>query len=338
MDMKKFYTVLGLGLLITLNLVKAQEKRQPTIMVMPTDNWCIEQGYYNTSEDPQTGETRKTPDYKEAFQESQDVGLAIGKIGEIFSDRGFPLRDMEQRLKNIEEEQALDEVEEGGRGTKKTLKEQLLTQAKADIILYLNWDVNESGPYKRVTFELTAIDPYIAEQVGNASGTGPKNNGPLDVLLEEAVLENVTNLQSQMTNYFDDLNENGRKIKMRVKISNSSSLTLKDYCSSSEKFQISRMFEDAIAYFQNNDDGVSQEYQIGSQTTNQMSFDMVRIPMFYERESAFGSGKSKVAMNATDFAKKMRNMIAKQCDAIDKENLDITGIGLGEASITIVSS
>ncbi len=318
------------------NVMGQASKKQPSIMVMPQDNWCIEQGYYNTVENPETGKKKKVPDYKEAFQESQDVGLAISKIGEIFSDRGFPLKDMEQRLKNIEEEKALDEVEEGGRGTKKTLKEKLLNKAKADIILYLNWDVNKQGPYKRVTFQLDAIDPYTAEQVGAASGTGPKNTGSLDVLLEEAVLENVTNLQSQMQEYFNDLNENGRKIKMRIKISNSSNLTLKDYCSSSEQFQIGQMFKDAVRYFQKQNESVSQNFRTGGLKTNTLNFKMIRIPMFYERESAFGGGKTKVAMNATNFSEKIKTLVAKKCDALEKENIKVTGIGLGEASLTIV--
>ncbi len=317
------------------SLIAQVSKKQPTIMVMPSDNWCIEHGYYDTYEDPETGEKTKAPDYQQAFQESQDVGLAIDKIGEIFSDRGFPLRDMEQKLKNIEDEKSLDAAEEGGRGTKSTLKEQLLRQAKADIILYLNWEVEEKGPYKQVTFQLSAVDPYLAEQVGAASGTGPKNSGNLNVLLEEAVLNNVTNLQSQMQEYFNDLNQNGRKIRMRVKVAESSPLTLKDYCSSSQKFQIGQMFEDAIIYFQKQDESVNQSYRIGTQTTNHLNFDMIRIPMYYERESAFGDSKTKVAMNGTDFAQKIKSMVAEKCDALNKHKIDVTGIGLGEATLTI---
>lgn len=331
-----FVALLCLGLSIGCLFGQAS-KTQPTIMVMPSDNWCIEHGFYDTYEDPETGKTIKTPEYKEAFQESQNVGLAISKIGELFSDRGFPLRDMEQRLKNIEQEKALDAAEEGGRGTKKTLKEQLLQQAKADIILYLNWEVTKEGPYKQVTFQLDAVDPYIAEQVGAASGTGPKNTGNLNVLLEEAVLANVTNLQSQMQDYFDDLNKNGRKVKLRVKVGQSSQYSLKDYCSSSNEFQIGQIFEDAIIYFQNNNESVSQSYNTGSKTTNTISFDLVRIPMFYERETAFGEGETEVAMDATDFAKKMTSLVTEKCQTLDRSQLNITGLGLGEASITLTS-
>ena len=306
----------------------AQTKEQPTIMVMPSDQWCIEQGYYDSYEDPQSGKTRKVPDYRQAFQEDEEVSLVISKIAEMFGERGFPLRNMEQRMKQIEQDQALDQAEGGGRGTKKTLKQQILNQAKADIILYMDWDLKKDGPYKQVTFELNATDPYTAEFVGNVSGTGPKNTGNLNKLLEESVLKHVTNLQSQMQDYFDDLNENGRKIRMRLKIASGAQYDLTDHCSSAKKYSLGQIFEDAVVF-----ESVDKAYSIGSETNTQINFERVRIPMFYERETAFGT--SKVSMNASDFAKKVSEKVVENCEALSMDRIDITGIGLGEASITI---
>ncbi len=233
-------------------------------------------------------------------------------------------------MKQIQQDKALDEAEEGGRGTKKSLKQKLLTQAKADIILYMDWDMKKEGPYKQITFELNATDPYTAEFVGNVSGTGPKSNSNLNKLLEESVLKEVTNLQSQMQDYFDDLNENGRKIRMRLKVSNASQYNLNEYCSSAEKYSFGQIFEDAVIF-----ESVDKSYSIGTKTNTSINFEQIRIPMFYERETAFG--KSKVSMNASDFAKKVSNKVVEKCDKLSKEQIDITGIGLGEASITITS-
>lgn len=309
----------------------AQKKKQPTIMVMPDDAWCISHGYYKTNKDPNSGEKEKIPDYEKAFEESHNLGAVIDKIGELFADRGFPLRDMEEKMKQIQQDQQMDQAEEGGIGTKSTLKEQLLKTAKADIIIYLTWKVLEEGPYKQVDFVITAKDPYMATTIASASDVGPKNSGKAPALLKEAVLEHVTNLQSQMQEYFDDLNENGRKIRMRVKIANDAGVNMKDYCSGKEKFQIGQMFEDAVTF-----KAEDKAYRLeGGGTENRLTFSMIRIPMFYERESAFGDGKTKVSMNATDFAEKIKSMMADKCEKISKEQLSITGLGLGEASITI---
>lgn len=316
------------GLLLVPMMALGQKKKQPTIMVMPADQWCVEQGYYSTYEDPQSGETKKVMEYKEAFQEDEEIGLVISKIGEMFGERGFPLRDMKQKMKQIDQDQALDQAEGGGRGTKKTLKQKILTQAKADIIIYMNWDLKKDGPYKQITFQMDAVDPYIAENVGNASGTGPKNTGNINKLLEESVLEHVTNLQSQMQDYFDDLNKNGRKIRMRLKVASGSQYNLTDYCSSKEKFAFGQIFEDAVTF-----EAVNKVYRIGSKTNTQIAFDMIRIPMFYKRETAFGT--SEVAMNASDFAKKVSEKVVNNCKRLTMDQIDITGIGLGEASITI---
>ena len=316
------------GLLLAPLSALSQKKKQPTIMVMPADQWCVEQGYYSTYEDPQSGKTQKVMQYKKAFQEDEEISLVISKIAEMFGERGFPLRDMEQKMKQIDQDQALDQAEGGGRGSKKTLKQKILNQAKADIILYMNWDLQKDGPYKQITFQIDAIDPYIAENVGNVSGTGPKNTGNVNKLLEESVLEHVTNLQSQMQDYFDDLNENGRKVRMRLKVASGSQYDLTDHCSSKEKFAFGQIFEDAVTF-----EAVNKAYRVGSKTNTQVAFDMIRIPMFYQRETAFGT--SEVAMNASDFAKKVSEKVIENCQKLSMDQIDITGIGLGEASITI---
>lgn len=328
MRTKKLFSFFLVVLCITPLSLSAQKKEQPSIMVMPADQWCIDHGFYNTYEDPQSGKTKKTPAYREAFQENQKVSVAMSKIGEMFNERGFPLKNMEEKLDQLEKDQAMDAAEGDGRGTKSTLKEQLLQNVKSDIVLYLNWEVKEEGPYKQLTFQLDAVDPYIAENVGNVSGTGDKSNGNLNVLLEEAVLEHVTNLQSQMQDYFDDLNENGRKIRMRLKVAQGSQYNLKDYCSSKEKYPFGQIYEDAVMF-----ESVDKAYKIGTNGKTRINFDLIRIPMFYERETAFGT--SEVSMSAMDFAKVVNEKVLENCPRLSKDRINITGLGLGQASITI---
>ena len=87
--------------LIAANFVFAQAKK-PTIMVLPSDNWC-EQRYFMTEFDNQ-GTKQKVPNYKQVFQEDTEIGQVISKIGSLMIDRGFPLKDAEQELKAIENE------------------------------------------------------------------------------------------------------------------------------------------------------------------------------------------------------------------------------------------
>lgn len=67
--------------------ISAQAKK-PTIMVVPSDVWCNENGYMRTYKNQ--GEIVKVPDYKRAFQENADLLLVISKINGLMADRGFP--------------------------------------------------------------------------------------------------------------------------------------------------------------------------------------------------------------------------------------------------------
>ena len=66
------------------------QAKKPTLMVVPSDAWCISNGYV-TVYDNQGTET-KIPDYKAAFQSDMDLALAISKI-----NRKQPYREQDFR-------------------------------------------------------------------------------------------------------------------------------------------------------------------------------------------------------------------------------------------------
>ena len=50
--------------------------------------------------------------------------------------------------------------------------DRLRQQAKADIIVYLTWIVNQTGPKKSITYTLQGVDSYTNKQVAGDTGTG----------------------------------------------------------------------------------------------------------------------------------------------------------------------
>ena len=144
--MKKY-----LVLLLTLMLTGAMysQAKKPTLMVLPSDNWCITNGYY--LEFDNQGIKEVVPDYRKAFQQSSELLLAISKINGLMADKGFPLKNAESVIKNINSTSALDNLrssKDGGSAIAESPVDQLLNQAKADIILQLTWNVNSMGPKK----------------------------------------------------------------------------------------------------------------------------------------------------------------------------------------------
>src|ERR1035437_4103712 len=84
------------------------QAKKPTLMILPSDNWC-EQRYFMTVFDNQ-GTKQKVPNYKQAFQEDTEIGQVISKIGELMVSRGFPQKDVEQELKTIEARNAENDM------------------------------------------------------------------------------------------------------------------------------------------------------------------------------------------------------------------------------------
>ncbi len=206
---KSIFTLLLV--LITTSLIFSQAKK-PKIMVVPSDQWCNQNGYITEYESQ--GTKIKVPDYKTALQESYELNQVISKIGELMAERGFPLVDLGATLKKIDKDNAHVAMmtNKYGASVAESPIDILNRTAKADIILKLSWKVNRTGPKKSVSFNLQGLDAYTSKQVSAASGTGePSYSAELPVLLEEAVLSHLDNFNNGLQTHFDNLFEQGRE-------------------------------------------------------------------------------------------------------------------------------
>ena len=71
--------------------VLGQAKR-PSIMVVPSDSWCVKYGY--VQEFDNMGTKQIVPDYRAALQNDTELRFAISAIGEMMTARGFPPKDL----------------------------------------------------------------------------------------------------------------------------------------------------------------------------------------------------------------------------------------------------
>ena len=77
----------------------AQIAKKPTIMILPSDNWC-NQRYFMTNFSDQ-GNVVKVANYQQAFLEDTELGQVISKVGQVLTDQGYSLKDAEQEIKSI---------------------------------------------------------------------------------------------------------------------------------------------------------------------------------------------------------------------------------------------
>lgn len=258
--------------------VLAQAKK-PTIMVVPSDVWCYQNGY--TSEFNNQGTIEKIPNYKKAFQENPDLLLVISKINGLMADRGFPLKNLESVLKSIQAESAENAMltSKGGAEVVESPIDILRKTAKADIIIQLTWTLNTQGPKKSVSFNMQGLDSYTNKQIATAVGTGaPSFAVELPLLLEEAVLAHIDNFNASLQNHFDDMFENGREIIVRIKKFGSWDGDLETEYDGTE---LGIIIEDWMS-----DNTVNGRFSTTDATENMMLFEQVRIPLYDDRGNA----------------------------------------------------
>lgn len=316
--MKNYKRLFIVFVLLASSMALFAQAKKPTIMVVPSDNWCKTNGYTQVFDNQ--GKQVLVSDYAAAVQGSSDLLLAISKINELMSDRGFPLKNLESCLKSLENQSAEDAMlsSKSGSEISESPIDKLKKTAKADIIMQLTWTVNKNGPQKSVTFNLQGLDAYTDKQVAGASGTGsPSFTAELAILIEEAVLEHIDNFNAQLMNHFEDMAENGREISVRIKVWDDFEDGLETEFDGKE---LSEIIEDWIA-----DNTVKGRFVTADATENMMLFEEVRIPLYMEKE-----GKIR-AIQARDWVGNLRKYLKSTYGIESKLMMK----GLGQAQLVI---
>ena len=313
--MKK-YIFLMAALIMPL-LMEGQAKK-PTIMVVPADVWCSENGYMTTYDNQ--GDEVSVPDYEKAMQNDMDLVNAITKIGELMAERGLPLKDLASTVRSIRQSSAEDEMtvsRSSGSSLAESPLDKLLNRAKADILVELAWKINTVGPKQSVTYTLRGIDAYTNKQVAAAQGTGaPSFSAEIPVLIEEATLEKMDGFIAQLQAHFDDLLTNGREVTVNIRVfDNGSGMSLEDEY---DGYELIDIIDDWMA--QNT---VQHRYSLTDATENMMRFEQVRIPLYRE---------NGMPMDTRRFVTELRRYLSKEPFNITSKVLTK---GLGRADLVL---
>lgn len=313
--MKK-YIFLMAALIMPL-LMEGQAKK-PTIMVVPADVWCSENGYMTTYDNQ--GDEVSVPDYEKAVQNDMDLVNAITKIGELMAERGLPLKDLASTVRSIRQSSAEDEMtvsRSSGSSLAESPLDKLLNRAKADILVELAWKINTVGPKQSVTYTLRGIDAYTNKQVAAAQGTGaPSFSAEIPVLIEEATLEKMDGFIAQLQAHFDDLMANGREVNVNIRVfDNGSGMSLEDEY---DGYELIDIIDDWMA--QNT---VQHRYSLTDATENMMRFEQVRIPLYRE---------NGMPMDTRRFVTELRRYLSKEPFNITSKVLTK---GLGRADLVL---
>ena len=214
--MKRYlYTLAMIVGFVPLSL-KAQKK--PTIMILPSDNWC-EMRYFMTTYDNQ-GTKVKTPDYQLAFQQDTEIGPVISKVGGLLTALGYSIKDAEQEIKNINLRTAEDNVTYSKTSAASLIEsplDLLKRRIKSDVLIQISWQLNKESAGRSATFNLEAFDTYTSKRIASSTGTTIASADPIPVILEQAVKERIAEFDALMVKWYADQQADGREIVLTIR-------------------------------------------------------------------------------------------------------------------------
>ena len=307
--MKRYIFSIAMALVA---LVASAQIKKPELMVIPSDVWCISNGYYTEVEN--LGTTVKVPNYKQALQENMGLKLAIAKLNDLMAERQFPLQSLEQTVKNLEQRRMEDNLttSKAGNELAESPLDEVARTAKCDIILELSWEVKDFGPKHSISYILEARDAYTAKSIGAASGTGAQSfSADVDVLLEEAIVANMDNFVNRLMDHFQEMQTIGREISLDIKVfaNNAAGIDLET------EFDGDELVDIINNWLQVNT--VQGRFSMPYASENIANFTQVRIPVYDERGRA---------IDANGFAKSLAKYLKKEPYNIPSKVL-VKGLG-----------
>ncbi len=288
---KRFLTPLFLVFYLIINQLGFSQSKKPTIMILPSDNWC-NQRYFMSSFDDQ-GTNKKTPNYKKAFQEDNELPQAIAKIGALLLDKGFTLKDAEQEIKKLEQISAEDNMTQSSSSNSELNEsplDKLKKRAKSDVIIQLWWEVDNAQGGNIVRYTLDAFDSYTGKRIASSTGNSKASSKFVPDMILKSVQGNMSLFLSQIQDYFDDMKKNGREVIVRIK-------TWKSWDKDLEtEFENKELNEYITEWMKNNT--VNKSFNSSDISESFMLFEQVKIPLYSEKGDAidareFGKGLQK---------------------------------------------
>jgi hypothetical protein len=314
LSLKTFYLI---ALFFTIVDPIIGQATKPTIMVVPSTDWCQANGF--VKQESNQGGAVITPQWEQAIIKFPDLNTVMSKIGSEMSKDDFPLQSLSQTLKQIGQDRLESTVRGGTIGQNEI--DLVRNYAKADIEMHLYWKIERQGPRARISdFRVVGIDTYTSKEIAAIDGSGEwvSTSTASDAdLLREAVLSRMDGFKSALMNHFKDMFENGREITLYVYASSNwgKDFSTESYGDDELKFLIS----DWVARNSVKGRSGSKTYSDG-----EISFKGLRIPLFDENQQQ---------LDAANYARGLKSYL--KSIGIPSNEISIDGVGLGRVNVII---
>lgn len=300
-----------LSILVCPIVVFAQTEKKPTLMILPSDNWCT-QRYFTTTYEFQGVKTR-VPNYQQAFQEDTELPQVISKVGQLLTECDYSVKDAEQEIKSLYVKAAEDNVTYSSTSAStiaETPLDVLKRKLKSDVVIMIYWQYGKDG---YLTFTIEAFDSYTNKRIATSTSFSEIKNS-ISLTVEKIIKLNIKTFDKQLSNWFDKQKAEGREIVLTVKCWDSWQGNLENEYEGEELIDI---IQDWLR--QNAVDG---RFNLSDATETFAQFEQVHIPL----------SKDGHAVDAREFVSNLRKHLQKTPYNIISK---ITIRGLGDATLIL---
>ena len=296
--------IAALSLFLALASVASAQMKRPTIMVVPSDEWCISNGYYTSFND--MGRERNVPDYEAALQGSAEIRSLIGSIGNMMASYDFPLKSLEaelKRLSNDDAELSLITSKYTGAEVAESPVDRIRRSAKCDIVIDVSYRAFRNGPYSRLVFNITALDAYSSMEVAACPPVETESvTASMEKILDRAVLDVKETFCSKIQKYFEDTYVNGRNARILLKRFDDCLYSFDDdVLYNGTEAELGEVIQEW--FYQN---CVQGQFSLANATSSTMDFSPARIPV---RGKSLGG--AEVPIDAAGFVRPLSKMLSK---------------------------
>ncbi len=288
----------------------------PALMVIPSDALLKRLGCLKEIENQ--GTTSYARDYNKAFVNDSELKFVFASIEETFSKAGYPLENLEQQLKSINNEKTMDDVEE----LSKDARTLLMNTVRPDFVIEVDYEYKQDptsrNPKKILTYIVTALDAYTNKSVAaiTRADIGKESNGSgFAALIKEDMTTNMGDFLKQISTRFSDELANGIEVTLRLTAEKEFSFNFGDECLGTENYN------DWInSWLKKNT--INSSFKSVKNTDKELKYTSVRIGLKDANGERF---------TTFDFANNLRKDFAKGCGIKVSNRTQ----GLGDAYLVV---
>lgn len=294
-----------LFLLVWPIIIYAQTEKKPTLMILPSDNWCT-QRYFTTTYEFQ-GVITRVPNYQQAFQEDTELPQVISKVGQLLTAKGYSVKDAEQEIKNLSIKAVEDDVTYSSTSNSsiaETPLDVLKRRLKSDVVIMINWHYIQDD---YVSFTIEAFDSYTNKRIATSTSSTPRRKN-LSLTIEKVVKSNIKIFDKQLSDWYGTQKVEGREIVLTIKCWDNWSGNLEKEYDGVELIDVIQEWLRQHA--------VDGTFNLSDATETFAQFEQVHIPLI----------KDGRAIDARDFALELRTYLKNNPYNITSKLL-IRGLG-----------